>query len=80
MKISEDGEILTRGKCVMKGYYKAPELTKEAIDTEGWFHTGDLGQIEPEGQIKITGRKKEMFKTAFGKYVVPTLIENKFNE
>ncbi|HOS57975.1 MAG TPA: long-chain fatty acid--CoA ligase [Bacteroidales bacterium] len=80
VKISEDGEILTRGKCVMKGYYKAPELTKEAIDIEGWFHTGDLGQIEPEGQIKITGRKKEMFKTAFGKYVVPTLIENKFNE
>jgi len=80
MKIADDGEILTRGHCLMKGYYKAPELTKEVIDEEGWFHTGDLGQIEPEGQVRITGRKKEMFKTAFGKYIVPTLIENKFTE
>ena len=80
MKIAEDGEILTRGHCLMKGYYNAPELTKEVIDEEGWFHTGDLGQIELEGQVRITGRKKEMFKTAFGKYIVPTLIENKFTE
>jgi long-chain acyl-CoA synthetase len=80
MKIAEDGEILTRGHCLMKGYYNAPELTKEVIDAEGWFHTGDLGQIEPEGQLRITGRKKEMFKTAFGKYIVPTLVENKFTE
>jgi len=80
VKIAEDGEILTRGHCLMKGYYNAPELTKEVIDEEGWFHTGDLGQIEPEGQLRITGRKKEMFKTAFGKYIVPTLIENKFTE
>ena len=80
VKIAEDGEILTRGQCLMSGYYKAPDLTKEAIDEEGWFHTGDIGQIEPEGQLRITGRKKEMFKTAFGKYVVPTLIEGKFSE
>ncbi|MDL2326876.1 long-chain fatty acid--CoA ligase [Bacteroidales bacterium OttesenSCG-928-A14] len=80
VKIAEDGEILTRGHCVMQGYYKAPDLTKEAIDEEGWFHTGDIGNIEPEGQIRITGRKKEMFKTAFGKYVVPTIVENKFSE
>ena len=80
VKIAEDGEILTRGHCVMKGYYKAPELTAEVIDADGWFHTGDLGQIELEGQVRITGRKKEMFKTAFGKYIVPTLIENKFAE
>jgi long-chain acyl-CoA synthetase len=80
VKIAEDGEILTRGHCLMVGYYNAPELTKEAIDEEGWFHTGDIGQIEPEGQIRLTGRKKEMFKTAFGKYVVPTLVENKFCE
>ena len=80
VKIGDDGEILTRGHCVMVGYYKAPDLTKEAIDEEGWFHTGDIGQIEPEGQIKITGRKKEMFKTAFGKYVVPTIVESKFSE
>jgi len=80
VKIAEDGEILTKGHCLMKGYYNAPELTKEVIDEEGWFHTGDLGQIELEGQVRITGRKKEMFKTAFGKYIVPTLIENKFTE
>lgn len=79
-KIADDGEILTRGKCLMKGYYEAPDLTAEAIDAEGWFHTGDIGMFEPEGQLRITGRKKEMFKTAFGKYVVPTLIENKFSE
>lgn len=80
VKIADDGEILTRGKHVMKGYYKDPEITKEAIDEEGWFHTGDLGKITPEGRLKITGRKKEMFKTAFGKYVVPTIIENKISE
>ena len=80
VKIAEDGEILTRGHCLMKGYYNAPELTQEVIDKDGWFHTGDLGQIEIEGQVRITGRKKEMFKTAFGKYIVPTLIENKFTE
>lgn len=80
VKIAPDGEILCKGPSVMKGYYKADELTKEVIDAEGWFHTGDLGKFEPEGQLKITGRKKEMFKTAFGKYVVPTLIETKFCE
>ena len=80
VKIAEDDEILTRGKHVMKGYYKAPEQTAEAIDKDGWLHTGDLGKLTPEGRLKITGRKKEMFKTAFGKYVVPTILENKVSE
>jgi long-chain acyl-CoA synthetase len=80
VKIADDGEILTRGHCLMKGYYNIEGLTDEVIDNEGWFHTGDLGQIELEGQLRITGRKKEMFKTAFGKYIVPTLVENKFAE
>jgi len=80
VKIADDKEILAKGKHVMKGYYNAPELTAEAIDSDGWLHTGDLGMLTPEGRLKITGRKKEMFKTAFGKYVVPTIIENKFAE
>ncbi|MCR4826818.1 MAG: long-chain fatty acid--CoA ligase [Bacteroidales bacterium] len=80
VRIAEDGEILTKGPHVMKGYYNNPEQTAEVIDAEGWLHTGDLGQLTPEGRLKITGRKKEMFKTAFGKYVVPTIIENKFLE
>ncbi len=78
VKIADDGEILTRGHCLMKGYYNSPELTAEAIDPEGWFHTGDIGNIDEDGCLSVTGRKKEMFKTAFGKYVVPTLVENRF--
>jgi long-chain acyl-CoA synthetase len=64
----------------MKGYYKDPEMTNEVIDAEGWFHTGDLGHIEPEGQLKITGRKKELFKTSFGKYISPQPIEDMLKE
>lgn len=80
VKIADDGEILVKGPNVMKGYYKDPEMTKEVIDQDGWFHTGDLGRIEPEGQLKITGRKKELFKTSFGKYISPQLIEDMLKE
>jgi long-chain acyl-CoA synthetase len=80
VKIAEDGEICCKGPNVMLGYYKEPALTAESIDAEGWFHTGDLGQIEPEGHLKITGRKKELFKTSFGKYISPQPIEDTFKE
>lgn len=73
-KIAEDGEILAKGPNIMMGYYKQPELTAEVMTGE-WFHTGDIGVIE-DGFIRITDRKKEMFKTSGGKYVAPQLIEN----
>lgn len=80
VNIADDGEILIKGPGLMLGYYKEPELTKQVIDNEGWFHTGDIGEIVTEGHLKITGRKKEIFKTSLGKYISPELIENKFKE
>ena len=80
VKIGDDGEILCQGPNVMMGYYKAPELTAEVIDTEGWFHTGDMGQIEDGRFLRITDRKKEMFKLSAGKYISPQVIENRLKE
>jgi long-chain acyl-CoA synthetase len=79
VKIADDGEILFKGPNLMQGYYKDPQKTKEVIDENGWFHTGDTGVLN--GKIlKITGRKKEIFKLSTGKYVAPELIENKMKE
>ena len=80
VKLAEDGEICCKGSNVMMGYYKRPDLTAECIDNDGWFHTGDIG-VWVEGQfLKITDRKKEIFKTSGGKYVAPQPIENKMKE
>jgi long-chain acyl-CoA synthetase len=80
VKIAEDGEILEKGDNLMLGYYKNPEMTKEVIDEDGWFHTGDIGTIDEERMLTITDRKKEMFKLSGGKYVAPQPVENKFKE
>ena len=79
VKIAEDGEILIKGPNVMKGYFKDPEKTAEVMSGD-YFHTGDKGEIDPDGFIKITGRKKEMFKTSGGKYVAPQVVENAMKE
>ncbi len=80
VKIGKQDEILFRGPNLMAGYYKDEAKTKEVIDAEGWFHTGDTGKILPGNVLKITGRIKELFKLSTGKYVAPALIENKFKE
>lgn len=80
VKIAPDGEILTRGPHIMKGYYNRPDLTAEVIDDEGYFHTGDIGEFIQGKYLKITDRKKEMFKTSGGKYIAPQKIENRLKE
>ena len=80
VKLGNQDEIICRGHNVMMGYYKDPELTAQVIDENGWLHTGDIGKFTPEGQLMVTGRLKSLFKTSFGKYVNPQLIESKFTE
>lgn len=80
VKLAEDGEILTKGVCLMMGYYKDPDYTKHVIDEEGWFHTGDIGEFTKDGFLRITDRKKDIFKLSSGKYIAPQLLENKLKE
>ena len=80
VKIAEDGEILVKGPNVMMGYFENNEATDEVFDEDGWFHTGDIGTFQEGKFLKITDRKKEIFKTSGGKYIVPQAMENKFKE
>lgn len=80
VKFAPDGEILTKGPCLMKGYYKDESYTKEVVDADGWFHTGDIGTLVDGRFLKITDRKKEIFKLSLGKYVAPQMVESKLHE